>query len=339
MKKATYYDRLQVHPRASQEVIKAAYRALMMEIHPDHNKSKRADSKAQNLNEAYEVLSDVDKRKRYDRELESPVKGKILGGFRVLEPIAEGGFGKTYKGEHVLVGEKVCIKHCSEISPDSEAILIEEAKAMWDLRHYSIPAARDLLRLDDNSLALVMSYIPGPTLYQIIEKQGRMDPEHVAWISQRILNALMYMHERGIVHGDLKPQNVIVEPESHTVVLVDFGLAMIKPKRTDASKGYTDIFAPPEQLVGGVLIPESDLYSLGMTMIFALCGGSEDRLVGRQIPTSVPAPLEQFIKRLIVREPLSRPRVWKDENLYDQMTEVRERAFGRSRSGMKPLKI
>jgi serine/threonine protein kinase len=83
---------------------------------------------------------------------------------------------------------------------------------MWDLRHYSIPAARDLIQLDDSTMALVMSYIPGPTLAQVIEKSGRMDAEHVAWISQRILNALMYMHERGIVHGDLKPQNIIIEP-------------------------------------------------------------------------------------------------------------------------------
>lgn len=336
MKATSHYDTLQVHPRASQSVIKAAYYALMRDAHPDVTKTM--GKRAIRFNEAYEILSNPDKKVAYDADLKKPIDGKIIGAYRVLDKIAEGGFGKTYRGEHVTVGEKVCIKHCSEISPDHEAILVNEARAMWDLRHYSIPAVRDLIKLSDDTMALVMSFIPGPTLAQVIEKNGRMDPEHVAWVSQRILNALMYMHERGVVHGDLKPQNIIIEPDSHTVVLVDFGLAMIKPKRTDAAKGFTDLFAPPEQLLGGVLIPESDLYSLGMTMIYAL-SGDDKHLLGKQVPSHVPDPLCQFIRRLIVREPLQRPRVWKQENLYETITNVRQQSFGRSTSGMKPLKI
>ena len=210
---------------------------------------------------------------------------------------------------------------------------------MWDLRHFSFPAVRDLVRLDDESLALVMSFIEGPTLAKIIEKYGRMEAEHVAWITHRILNALMYLHVRGIIHGDIKPQNIIIQPLDRTVVLVDLGLAMIKPKRGDESKGYTDLFSPPEQLAGKVLIPESDLYSLGMTMIYAL-SGSADHLANRRIPASVPEPLSDFISSITAKQPLDRPRVWEEDNLYEQFEAIRIKSFGHAHSGgTKPLKI
>lgn len=324
-----YYELLQVSPRARPEVIHAAYRALM--------KAHDADEDAGfvgRLSEAYGILATAESRARYDRERED-LGGKIIGQFRVLEPIAEGGFGKTYKGEHVLVREPVCIKHCSRISADDAEILIEEARAMWDLRHYAFPAVRNLLQLDDGSLALVMSYIKGKTLAQIVEKHGALDPEHVAWITQRILNALKYLHYHGVVHGDIKPQNVIVQPESHIVVLVDFGLSAIKPTRDTGSKGYTDLFAPPEQVKGSTLIPETDFYSLGMTMIHALSGGME-HVERKEVPEKVPDPLCDFIRRLTVREVLERPN-WEKEDLFETIEKVRVESFGRATSNMKPL--
>lgn len=330
-----YYDTLQVSPKASSDVIKAAYRALMKQHHPDANDTKGVQAVA--INQAYETLADDTKRRNYDRQRRVP-DPKIIGDYKLVSKIAEGGFGKTYKGEHLLTGQPVCIKHCSEISADSEMVLIEEAKAMWDLRHYAIPAVRNVVRLEDNSLALVMSYIPGPTLFQIVEKHKRLDAEHVAWIAQRILNALIYLHNHGVVHGDIKPQNVIVQPDTHTVVLVDFGLSMVKPKGSDAAKGFTEMFAPPEQMTGQVLIPESDLYSLGMTMIFALSGDTR-HVTAREVPSHVPDALCNFVRRLVVRDPLSRPRVWQQENLCETIEQVRQEAFGRTNSKMKPLPL
>ncbi len=326
-----FYGILQVHPRASQQVIKAAYRALIAEIHPDMGKS---GIRARKVNEAYEVLSDPVKRARYDQEREE-LEGSLIQNYRILAPIAEGGFGKTYKGEHVLAGELVCIKHCSRVSREDEKILIGEAKAIWDLRHYSLPVMRDLIKLDDGSLALVMSYIPGPTLEQIVKKVGRLDAEHVAWIAERVINALKYLHFHGVVHGDVKPQNIIVQPESHTVVLVDFGLAMVKPSRGDINKGFTPLFAPPEEITGSPLVPESDFYSLGLTMIYAL-GGNTDCVERRQVPRDVPEPLCAFIRRLIVHDVLGRPN-WQREDLFDSIQKVRVEAFGRVRSDMKPI--
>jgi len=282
------------------------------------------------LGEAHVVLKNKRSRAKYNHELLKH-HGTTIGDYRVLEEIAEGGFGITYRGEHVTLGTPVCIKHASSISPQDEEILMEEARAIWDLRHFAIPAVRNILKLDDGSVALVMSYIPGPTLFEIIEENGRLSPEHVCWIAERILNALKYLHFHGVIHGDVKPGNVIIQPDSHMVALVDYGLSLIRPSRSDKSKGYTPMFAPPEQIQGRSLLPESDLYSLGMTMVFAL-GGDVNK---KQVPTSVPEPLCRFVKKLITYDMMSRPR-WDKQDLIGELQDIRQKTFKRTSSfGMK----
>lgn len=327
------YDLLQVNPKANPDVIHSAYKTLMKIHHPD--KTGGDDAVARLLNEAYGVLSDPVKRAHYDGTAESFGEGSIIGNYQVLELIAEGGFGRTYRGEHIIVGEPVCIKDCSNVDKDLQEALIEEAKAAWDLRHYAIPVMRDVLRLVDGSPVLIMSYIPGLTLEKIVEKISRLDPEHVAWIAERVLNALMYIHYQGVIHGDLKPQNIIIQEESHAVVIVDFGLSSVKPSSKSESKGYTPYFAPPEEVNGLTLVPESDFYSLGMTMLYALSGDPE-AVLKKQVPDGTPEPLCRFISRLIVRDVLVRPN-WEKENLCETIQEVRRKSFGRIRSNMKPI--
>lgn len=334
-----HYDTLEVHPAASPEVIVAAYKALMKKHHPD--KKVTVGGVARALNEAYEVLSDPAKRAAYDAQ-RLDLQGTVVGDFRIDAPIAEGGFGKTYRGTHVLLGEPVCVKHCSRVSPADADIIVREAKAMWDLRHYALPAVRTLLKLDDGSLALVMSYVSGPTLAQVVEKLAargeRLPPEHLAWMVSRVLNALSYIHRHGVVHGDLKPQNVIVQPGEHAAFIVDFGLAAVKPTKSTGSAGYTELFSPPEQVRGAPLLPQADLYSLGMTMLYALTGGDENRLRRREVAADVPDPLCKFILRLLVRDPLFRPD-WAKENLVETFEGVRQASFGRIQSGMIPLSL
>lgn len=321
------YKILEVNTRASQTVIKAAFQALMKIHHPDHG----GDSKvAKEINKAYEILSNSDRREEFDKE-SNDMSGTIIGNYRVLEDIAEGGFGVTYKGEHVLTKDPVCIKHCSMVSPAHDAVLIQEMKSIWDLRHYSLPVMRDLQRLDDGSLALIMSYIPGHTLEQIVDKTGKIEAENAAWITERVLNALLYLHVHGVVHGDIKPQNIIIQPETHSVVLVDFGLAMVKPGNSSKSIGYTPIFASPEQISGKTLLPASDYYSVGMLMIYALNGGKN--VEKKRVVSSTPDEMADFIAAITQDDILSRPQ----RNLFEDFVKVRYKAFGRARSGMKNI--
>ncbi len=338
------FDVLEISPAASEEVIRAAHKALMAKYHPDRTGN---DERCQQIGEAFNVLSDAKARARYEKEFRN-LGGEVVGEYRIVSKIAEGGFGETYKAEHVTIGEPVCIKHCHNLDSFDESILIEEAKIMWDLRHYSVPAIRGMLRMPDRKLALVMSYVPGPTLAQIIEKVFEKSMprsehlewmEHVAWITERVLNALRYIHYQGVVHGDLKPHNVVVEPDKHLASIVDFGLARIKPKSKSGSKGYTEFFSAPEVVDGKTPTPESDFYSLGMTMIYALSGDAE-HLLRKEVPAHTPEPLRRFIRRLIVRDPASRPR-WpaapNTHDLWDEFLEVRRESFGKSRSNLKPI--
>lgn len=332
-KKQDWYKILQVDPNAVTEVIDASYRALMKLHHPDLGKSKLGLT-ARELNEAREFLSDPLKRSVFDKE-RNPDVGKMVGPYKLIELIAEGGFGRTYKAEHSILKELVCIKDCSNVSAENTQMLIDEAKTTWDLRHYALPAIKDLIQLSDGRVLLVMSYIPGLTLEKVVEKTGKVDPEHVAWITERILNGLTYLHRHGVIHGDLKPQNTIVQADKHMAVIVDFGLSMVKPTSKSESKGYTPFFAPPEEISGQPLVPESDYYSLGMTMIYALSGGIQF-VERKEVPNTVPSEMCDFIKRLIARSISNRPCYGK-EDITDTFSEIRKSAFGRRRSNMKPI--
>lgn len=322
------YRVLGVDPNAVPEVIEAAYRTLMNKYHPD--KKDGDEEKAKRITEAHRLLTHPDEFARYQAQQASRTE---IGNYRILRKLAEGGFGTTYLGEHTVLGEQVCIKHPSKMSPIHRQIFMEEAKNVWDLRHYALPVMRDLIQLDDGSLALVMSFIPGLNIEEVINKRGKpLEAEHVAWIADRMLNVLRYIHLHGVVHGDVKPQNIIVQPESHTLVLVDFGLSLRKPTEATKAKGWTPIFAPPEELLGMPLLPESDFYSLGMTLIYALTG-DENRTERKQIPVTVPEPFAEFISRLVRHDIFNRPD-GRSENLCNTITRVREESFGRDRSGM-----
>lgn len=266
----------------------------------------------------------------------SAIGEAVIGSYRVLERIAEGAIGVTYKGEHVLTGLPVCIKHCAWVDAAANAVLLQEAKLMWDLRHFAIPLIRDVIRCDDGRIALIMSYIPGPTVASLVEQHKRLGVEHATWIAQRVLNALMYLHDEGVVHGDLKPQNIIVSPKDFIVSVVDYGLAMVKPTAASTNAGYSAYFSPPEQLAQGPLVPASDLYALGMTMVFMLAGmrGVERR----EVPTDVPDAICAFIKQLIVHDVLGRRFTAKE--LGAALMDIRVQAFGHDAVwNMKPLAV
>lgn len=328
------YAVLQVSPRADDVVIRAAYRALALEHSVDRGGN---EARARDINAAFQLLSDADRRKAYDKA-HQPGEGSVVGNYRITREIAVGGFGTTYEAEHVITGGKACLKHCLRVSDEYNGVLVQEALALWDLAHFSLPAMRDMIKLDDGSLVLAMTFMKGLTVEEIVRKIGRMEAIDVAWIVERVLNALLYLHFHGVVHGDLKPQNVIVNDEVHAAYLIDFGLANVRPTGADRAHGFTEDFSPPEQIASAYdrarrpLVPASDLYSLGMLMIFML-GGGMDAVKKALVPSNVPAPMQAFIKSLIARDPMARPQ----EEVFDLFKQVRLESFGKARSGMRRI--
>lgn len=251
----------------------------------------------------------------------------IIGNYKVVRQIGEGGFGRTYEARHILLDEKACLKQNINLTPEDAELLRNEAKLLWNVHHYSLPAMHDFFKANDGSYILAMSFIEGKTLDKVIEKHVALHPEEVCWISQRLLNALYYLHGMGIVHGDVKPPNVIVQPKVHNAVLVDYGLSSLMPTRISSAVGYTPVFAAPEIIAGKPPISESDIYSLGLTIIYALGGDP----IAKTYPDYVPKPLQEFCNELVRYNPLDRPN-WEKQDLVARLSDIRQELFGRRAS-------
>ena len=263
----------------------------------------------------------------------------VIGPYRLLAKIGEGSLAWTYRGEHIELGAPVCIKICRTLDPEDHEVLRHEALAMWGLSHPAVPTIHDFIRTPDGNVALVMKYIPGLNLEQYVDAHGPMDSRQVAWIADRALNCLFYMHMSGeVIHGDIKPRNVMVMKGRHTIVLVDYGLAVIKPRPGERAQGFTELYSPPEQLAGEEAVAESDLFSLGLTLIYAL-SGDEKRVRRREIPPGTPAPFAKFITRLVADRPSDRPPIWKKENLCWTIERVRRDSFGDRYNDIPPFEV
>ena len=252
----------------------------------------------------------------------------IIGSYELIRQIGEGGFGRTYEGRHVLLPEvKACLKQNISINLEDTKLLQREAGLLAKIHHHSLPTFRDLVRVDDGSYVLIMSYIEGKGLEKAIAKHHSIHPEDVSWITQRLLNALHYLHHMGMIHGDVKPPNIIVQPEKHNAYLVDYGLATFQPKAGTKPDGYTPIFVPPEIKEGKPPLPVSDLYSLGLSMIFALGGNP----LTKEMPDHVPSKLQDFYKEMTQFDPLQRTS-WEKEDLVKKLSSIRDEVFGRKTS-------
>jgi serine/threonine-protein kinase len=233
--------------------------------------------------------------------------GYRIGSYEVVRPLGRGGFGGTFLARHLLIGEKACLKFGH---PDTDRrLLLHEAKVLWGCHHPSLPTLREVLETpEDGRIVLVMRFVEGTSM----EKLRPMDLPTAFRVFGRILRALRVLHHRGIVHGDVKPANIIVEPDRHGAVLVDLGLATVRPDASTRPMGMTPTFAAPETLKRCPPLPESDLYSFGLTMAYVLGGNVENRV----LPEGVPEDVLRFIVALSRKDPEHRPR-WDTEDPMD----------------------
>lgn len=247
-----------------------------------------------------------------------------IASYEVVKKLGEGNFGRTFLGRHVHLGIFACIKQEKTGNPTFMQLFRDEAMLLSTVHHLSLPAFREYLELPDFGQVLLMSFIEGENLQAQVARQGAIDDEHIAWILQRLLDAVGYLHYRGIVHCDIKPDNVILHVEEHNAVLVDFGLSIANPGFATQAKGGTEAFMPPEFALGNPPIPASDIYSLGKTAVF-LAGG--DPYTG-QLPRDMHPLLAECVRAMIQNDPFARPQNARD--LCSSLTEIRRKAFGRA---------
>lgn len=256
-----------------------------------------------------------------------------IGSYEVVRLIHEGNYGRTYEAMHLLLDEKACLKQNINLTVGDAELLKNEAKLLWNIHHHSLPSVRDFFEAEDGSYVIAMSFIEGETIDDIVRREGRIEPEKLCWITQRLLNALHYLHSKGIVHCDVKPTNIIVQENEHNAWLVDYGFAALNPVRSSKSTGYTEVFSAPEVVDGKPPVPESDLYSLGLTMIYALGGNPSTRT----LPRSIPRQLHEFCNELVSLNPADRPG-WERQDLVARLSGIRQEVFGRKISLEKAIK-
>jgi Serine/threonine protein kinase len=216
---------------------------------------------------------------------------RLAGRYLLVEPIGRGGMGVVWRAHDELLDRVVAVKEVlyhALSQQDRERFnrrTIREARAAGRLAHPNVVVVHDVIE-EDGRPWIVMQLVPARSLGEVIKTEGPLPPERVAAIGAQVLDALRTAHEAGVLHRDVKPENVLLGTNGR-VVLTDFGIATMTQETgltvTGAITG-TPAYLPPERLNGLPATPESDLWSLGATLYAAVEGqGPFDR--GAPVPT------------------------------------------------------
>jgi eukaryotic-like serine/threonine-protein kinase len=261
-----------------------------------------------------------------------------LGKYRILEPLGSGGMGKVFLAEHVTMKHRVAMK-VLPIQPNNRtshlARFQREARASGALNHPNIVQTHDLDSDGKNYHYLIMDYVEGVNLFELVRKRGPLPVAAAAQYMAQAAEGLDYIHQAGLIHRDLTPGNLLLD-RSGTIKILDLGLARFQLDNRDpitqrfdekAVLGTADYLAPEQALHASEVDIRADIYSLGATGYYLLTGRPpfEDaknvtqKLMAHQtrtpepipaIRSDVPASLSDLIERMMAKNPgdrLQRP--------------------------------
>ena len=207
------------------------------------------------------------------------------GRYRLSEKLGQGGMGSVYLAEDTLLpGRLVAVKENADTSAAAQSQFKREALLLARLRHPNLPQVMDYFIEADGKQYLVMDYVPGDNLMELMRKrQGPLPAAEALAIVEQVMQALAYMHTwhdpesgrvRPIIHRDIKPANIKRTPDGR-IFLVDFGIAKVEGGTMTgtavSAKALTPGYAPLEQYHGGT-DARSDIYALGATLYALLTG-------------------------------------------------------------------
>ena len=277
-------------------------------------------------------------------EMPSLVGQLLSGRYRIEAELGVGGMGAVYRAEHTLMRKRMAVKVLHpEMTRLPEVVerFEREAMAAAHIEHPNVAAATDFGKLEDGSFFLVLEYVEGDSLRDVLE-DGPMDPNRVIHIGRQIVAGLVRAHGLGIVHRDLKPENVMLvnrDGDTDFVKVLDFGIAKVpvseisKEAGKQHSKTLTKVgmvygtpeYMAPEQALGQDVDARADLYALGVILYEMLVGrrpfesDSPVTLLGMQVTAapppfrdvapelSIPIELETVVMELLEKEAARRP--------------------------------
>lgn len=232
--------------------------------------------------------------------------GTILRGkYRIDAELGRGGMGVVWRAKHLGWDEDRALKVLSDTSPQVAKGFLSEARIMRHLRNPHIVQVDDIDQTEEGRPFVLMELIEGMSLRQRIVAQGALAPAEAVMITCQVCEALAHAHGKGVLHRDIKPQNILLARLSEgreEVKLIDFGIAKVREEAQLAVTGMmtaptglflgTPEYASPEQAQGmpsRVLDGRTDLYSLGLVLYEMLTG---------QLPFKAETPIEMLVARL-----------------------------------------
>ncbi|MFU8875341.1 serine/threonine-protein kinase [Micromonospora sp. SL4-19] len=250
--------------------------------------------------------------------------GVQLGNrYRLDERIASGGMGDVWRGTDQVLGRTVAVKSLLPALLDEPGFAERfrgEARTMATINHPGVVDVYDF-GSDQQIAFLVMEYVEGDALSSTLSRVGRLTPARTMALLAQAADALHAAHEKGIVHRDVKPGNLLVRPNG-TLVLTDFGIArsdLVGQLTAAGSVLGTASYISPEQATGAVATPASDVYALGVVAYQCLAGRrpfegdnpleiamKHVREAPRPLPADIPPQVKAIVERALAKDPAAR---------------------------------
>ena len=196
-----------------------------------------------------------------------------IGPYQIIREIGQDSIGHSFEAVHEAPNKTVTLKYlrAETVTPEILSRLYSEVRILALLDHPQIARVFGIVRRDGH-LYLITEFLQGETLETILKKQGRLQPAIALALFRQMMAGVAFAHGLGVMHGDLKPSNVLVTDVDPPVKLLNFALAHVLGSNPVGSRDKDSRYIAPEQIEGDPPDARSDIYSLGMILYELIVG-------------------------------------------------------------------